>query len=505
MNRLTLSSLQVAAEIERIVNFLRSHLGDSRHAVLGISGGIDSDVTARLAVKAIGAGRLKFFTVVQAEMEDHHLRNARQVATDLGVPLVEVPLVGWAGGLMEVLAKSDPLESFSNEAFIDIGRIKNALRCVIYSSYHIRGYITLGTSNRTEVECGFFGSLADDIWHLGPLAHLYKTQVYQLAKALGSRPETISQPASAGYWRGQSDLEDLAFWLVNEAPIGAQRAFAPDEVALAQAIHAELSFERLDLALAMIAEGYAEAATIAQASGLTTPTAERLRRLVAAASRIKSFPLGRQIASDGVFQSGLPKMPRSDPNPTHLAGVDMTMQTSLLLRPPRYYDVASYTAYMADPQVTLWLDDRCQRPVLFHHAQAFVLGEAWCRLAIEYEGRFVGMAGLEDYDLANGAARFFVVVGDRSAWNKGVGTATLRRILELGFKDLGLRRIVSNYLAPNHASRIVHERAGFVVEGHQRQIVWRAGAWVDQILVSMLRDEWIERNANQPSAGIPAA
>ena len=162
-----------------------------------------------------------------------------------------------------------------------------------------------------------------------------------------------------------------------------------------------------------------------------------------------------------------------------------------LLRAPRHEDAAAYAAFMSDPEVSIWLEDRCQRPILFHNALAFVLGEAWCRLAIECEGRFVGMAGLEDYDPVNGVARFFVVVGDRALSNRGLATAVARSLVSRGFHELGLRKIVSNYLAPNVASRIIHERAGFSEEGVQRQVAWRRGEWVDQVLVSILREEWL--------------
>jgi len=163
---------------------------------------------------------------------------------------------------------------------------------------------------------------------------------------------------------------------------------------------------------------------------------------------------------------------------------------SFNLRAPRYDDVGIYTAFMADPQVTIWLEDRCQRPVHFHHALAFVLGEAWCRLAIEYQGRFVGITGLEDYDPCNGVARFFIVIGDHDASNRGLGTAVARALVSKGFRDLGLRKIVSNYFAPNVASKVIHARAGFSEEGVQRQVGWRRGEWVDHVLVSILREEW---------------
>lgn len=295
MRSLRLSDAQIAAEILRTTEFLRYRLGADRHAVLGLSGGIDSDVTARLLVRAVGIGRVRLFTVVQADMEDRHLRNARNLAQELGVTLVEVPLAGWAWGLIDVLAKADPAEGFTTDAFLDVGRAKNSLRSVIYCTYHDRGYITVGTSNRTETECGFFVRFGDGLWHLGPIAHLYKTQVFQLAEALGSRQEVIQQPASAGYWQGQSDLEDLAYWLVHGAPIGAQRSFDADEIALAAHIHAVLSFERLDLALGCIAEGLGQEAEIAEFSGLPSDVVSRLQRLVAAAARSKGFPVAQKL------------------------------------------------------------------------------------------------------------------------------------------------------------------------------------------------------------------
>lgn len=295
MTRLRLSPAQVEVEIERATEFLRSHIADQGRAVLGISGGIDSDVTARLLVRAVGAQRVRFFTVVQADMEDRHLQNARDVAKELGVALIELPLASWAWGLIDLLVKADTTEGFSTAAFLDVGRAKNSLRTVVYSTYHDRGYITIGTSNRTEVECGFFVRLGDGLWHLGPIAHLYKTQVFQLAEALGSRAEVIRQPASAGYWQGQSDLEDLAYWLINGAPIGAQRSFDQSEIDLAARIHAELSFERIDLALAGIAEGLTESAALARVSGLPAEIAERLRRLVGEAARIKGIPLAQRL------------------------------------------------------------------------------------------------------------------------------------------------------------------------------------------------------------------
>jgi RimJ/RimL family protein N-acetyltransferase len=163
---------------------------------------------------------------------------------------------------------------------------------------------------------------------------------------------------------------------------------------------------------------------------------------------------------------------------------------SFILRPPRAEDAMIYCGFLADPQVHVWLEDRCQRPITLPHAQAYVLAEAWYRCAIECDGTFVGMAGLEDVDGSRGVARFFIVIGDRRYWGRGLGQAVTCAILEKGFTDLGLRKVHSDYLAPNEGSRIIHERVGFKVDGVARQDRWRRGQWVDRVFLSILKDEF---------------
>lgn len=159
------------------------------------------------------------------------------------------------------------------------------------------------------------------------------------------------------------------------------------------------------------------------------------------------------------------------------------------LRPARYEDVPAYCAFLADPDVHVWLEDRCQRPITAPVAQAFLMGEAWCRWAIECDGTFVGVTGLDDYDPIRGIARFFIVIGDRRVWGRGLGQKVLRAVLDHGFHTFGLRKIVSDYLEPNLGSRVIHERAGFMVDGRARQDRWRQGRWVDKIHVSILAEE----------------
>ena len=99
------------------------------------------------------------------------------------------------------------------------------------------------------------------------------------------------------------------------------------------------------------------------------------------------------------------------------------------------------------------------------------------------------MTGLEDFDPHRGLARFFIVIGDTTCWGNGLGQEVINEVVSRGFRDRGLRKIVSNYLHLNIASQKIHDRAKFVSEGRLRRDVWRCGDWVDTVLVSRLREE----------------
>lgn len=285
---------QIVMEVERICNFLAQQFPNGDKVVVGISGGVDSDVVTRLAVRAIGSHRVKLFMAIQEGMDSHHLTNARNLATDVSIPLVEINMADFPSAIIRALRDADPSERFRPGGLIDPSRAKCSVRTVIFSTYLDRGYFVLGCSNRTEFETGFFLPLGDGLGHAKPIVHLYKTQVYQLAEALGTQRAVIEQPASSGFWIGAEDLEDLAFWLYNEAPIGEQIDFDAGAVSEALKIRASLTTGRVDLGLLGLARGLDEK-TIADESQLPVAIVTRLRKLVTAARRVKRRPLGARL------------------------------------------------------------------------------------------------------------------------------------------------------------------------------------------------------------------
>ncbi len=284
-----MSNHEIRIEIESICRFIASEAGEAS-LVVGVSGGIDSDVCARLCAQAVSASRVKLFTVLQADMEESHINNAYNLSEDLGVQLVTLKLRDEPKRLVQILRDADPVIEVDSSDLLDIGKSKNSLRTWVKSMYAEKGYIVVGTANRTELETGFYLPFGDGVAHIQPLAHLFKTQVKQIARTLRTRDEVIVQQPSAGYWPGENDLNDLAYWLYHEKPVSKSLHLSNDELSVVMRINQQLSFKAIDTALLMLSRGLGSS-VISLESGLEVDTIQRLSLLVENAKHMKGRPL----------------------------------------------------------------------------------------------------------------------------------------------------------------------------------------------------------------------
>lgn len=143
-------------EIQRIVNFIREYMQEDEKVVIPVSGGIDSDVVARLCCRALGKERIKLFTVIDDNMERKFLINARNLAKDLEISLTEISLGKRNIELIQILEKAEKDKIFNSNSLLDSNKIKCSMRSTIISCYQDKGYIIAGCTNRTEYELGFF-------------------------------------------------------------------------------------------------------------------------------------------------------------------------------------------------------------------------------------------------------------------------------------------------------------------------------------------------------------
>lgn len=290
-NASLLSTEDVGAELDRMLALIADNVADDKACVLA-SGGLDSDVVARLTARAIGADRLKLVTIIQDDMEDHHLEFARKMAGDIGVRLVELDMRGIQLDVMHRLANADPEAEFQPRGLIDPNRMKCSLRTAITSTYQDRKHLIIGTSNRTEIELGFFLPFGDAIWHVGPLAHLYKTEVRAVAREVGTAAEVLEQPPSAGFWKGQTDREDLGFWMLNGGPVHTERDFTDAEVEEAAVLSSRLDERAVDELLLQLSTG---TSVDDIEVGLDVEVVRNIARIVEVSQRWKRQPLGVQL------------------------------------------------------------------------------------------------------------------------------------------------------------------------------------------------------------------
>lgn len=163
------------------------------------------------------------------------------------------------------------------------------------------------------------------------------------------------------------------------------------------------------------------------------------------------------------------------------------------LRDLKKEDVKAYIDFLSDPEVTIWLEDEVQTIESYTNIENY-LSYGYYRQAIEHEGEFIGVSGLDLVNEKNKIARFFIVIGRKESWGKGIGFEVIKSIVNYGFKELKLRKINSDFLSPNEAVRIIHEKAGFKSEGFLRKDCLRNEVWLDREILSIFPDELIEIN-----------
>jgi RimJ/RimL family protein N-acetyltransferase len=122
--------------------------------------------------------------------------------------------------------------------------------------------------------------------------------------------------------------------------------------------------------------------------------------------------------------------------------------------------------------------------------EAMIQDSSLCNLAIEFEGRHVGGAGLSSIDHRNQTAEVGPFIGVSELWDQGLGRDITRMLLRFGFEKLNLHRIYLRVLAKNERALYRYERIGFRYEGRWRHGGLRHGRYHDVLWMGIRRDEW---------------
>lgn len=303
-------TLNAEIEVDRIATSMREQITRRlrrRGCVLGLSGGIDSTVTAALAVKAFGPGKVLAVLMPETDSDPESLRLGKEVAAWLGIESVVediapiltaaacyerrdacirrlVPEFGKGWGCKVAISNSLEGKGYSITYLIvqspDGETRKLRMPIGVYLGvvaatnmkqrtrkqleyYHADrlNYAVLGTPNRLEYDQGFFVKNGDGAADHKPIAHLYKTQVYQLAEHLGAPEEIRQRPPTTDTWSLAQTQEEFYF---------------------------SLPYREMDLCLYGLTHGLA-AASVAPAVGLTSEQVEQVWRDIEAKRRTTRY------------------------------------------------------------------------------------------------------------------------------------------------------------------------------------------------------------------------
>ena len=209
-----------------LVRFIRDEFS-RRHfmrAVVGLSGGVDSAVTAYLASRALRAknviGVRMPYATSSAESRDH----AQLVIDALGIEGRDVEITAAVDACLAQEPDADPARR---------GNVMARMRMIVLFDLSARYHaLPLGTGNKTERLLGYFTWHADDSPPVNPLGDLFKTQVWALARHLGVPSAIVDKPATADLITGQTDEADLgiSYAKADEILNWLLSGYSPDEV-----------------------------------------------------------------------------------------------------------------------------------------------------------------------------------------------------------------------------------------------------------------------------------
>lgn len=209
--------INAALTAEWLEAFLRDELIARRsveRAVVGLSGGVDSAVTAFLCARALGAQNVYAIRMPYRTSSRSSLEDARLVVESLGIAERTIDITAAVDGYLEHEPQADARRR---------GNVMARMRMVVLFDQAAKLHaLPIGTGNKTERLLGYFTWHADDTPPVNPIGDLYKTQVWELARYLGVPTQLVEKAPSADLEADQTDEGDLGITYARADAILAQ-------------------------------------------------------------------------------------------------------------------------------------------------------------------------------------------------------------------------------------------------------------------------------------------
>jgi len=212
--------------------------------VLGLSGGIDSALVAKLCADAIGPERVLALGLPDGK-GGKDLKDARRYAKSLGIEF-RILGIGPIAASMEKRVKA------SGADLVADGNLRARARmAVMYFVANTEGRVVMGTGNKSEIAIGYFSKYGDAGVDFQPIGDLYKTQVREMARHLGLPDAIVAKTPTAGLWPGQTDEGELgiSYDELDRVLLGIELQIEPEAIAE----KADVSLERVRHVQALVA------------------------------------------------------------------------------------------------------------------------------------------------------------------------------------------------------------------------------------------------------------
>lgn len=187
-----------------ILEFIRRTVNeaDAKGAVIGLSGGIDSSVTANLCVRALGNRNVLGVIMPTGFTPTEDVADARDLAKTLGIETKCIEI----DPIVNAFLESIPVKA--NHIVQGNLRARTRMSILYFLANHLK-YLVAGTGDKSESLIGYFTKYGDGGVDFLPVGHLYKTEVRELGAYLGLPPRITKKPSSPQLWKGQKATDEI--------------------------------------------------------------------------------------------------------------------------------------------------------------------------------------------------------------------------------------------------------------------------------------------------------
>ncbi|MDW8042878.1 MAG: NAD+ synthase [Nitrososphaerota archaeon] len=261
MREIPIRELEIDAELiaeylsRRLRQYVFEHAGKSG-GVVGLSGGLDSTVTAYIAARALGPERVRCLILPTSVTPEEDLMDALTVVKELSIPESNYRIIDVDHVVEEISARADVADRVVR------GNIAARVRMVfLHAVAASTDSLVIGTSDKSELTIGYFTKYGDAGVDVMPIADLYKTQVRQLGMYLGIPERVLTKPPSPRLWRDHLAVDEIG-----------------------------MSYELLDSILYLRFDMWMDSERVAEELGVDASLVERVERMVRSSQHKRMMP-----------------------------------------------------------------------------------------------------------------------------------------------------------------------------------------------------------------------